>query len=369
MPLKNIKIDILNVNFFDWDGVRLYNGGAERYVRDIASLCKKLGHDVRIVQFANHYFEKTIEDIRVIGIEGNKSGWDFESTSRLFNSQEQSADLLITSPLDLACNLDVSKKIIGINHGVYWDDGQLSNKSVILPPTVIKAVKKSNFVVCVDTNFINNFRIYDNKTASEFIYLPNYVDNKIFNAPKKDFYQKNIKFLFSRRINSERGIYLVISAFDRILNEYEDVSLTLCGQVEPSVHDDVEAFLERHGDRVEQYVKDFDEISIDYQDHHISLIPTIRSEGTSLSCIESMAAGCPVIATNVGGLPNLVIDHFNGILINPTEDSLYCSVKYLLENRELCDNLSRNAVEIAKTFDKTIWEKNWQAIIEQAIQA
>ena len=43
------------------------------------------------------------------------------------------------------------------------------------------------------------------------------------------------------------------------------------------------------------------------------------SEGTSITILEAMAAGKPVIATNVGGTPNLVEDGKTGFLVSPSE--------------------------------------------------
>jgi glycosyltransferase involved in cell wall biosynthesis len=40
-----------------------------------------------------------------------------------------------------------------------------------------------------------------------------------------------------------------------------------------------------------------------------------------MSVMEAMAAGCPVIATNVGGSAELVTDHESGILVPPAESA------------------------------------------------
>jgi glycosyltransferase involved in cell wall biosynthesis len=54
-------------------------------------------------------------------------------------------------------------------------------------------------------------------------------------------------------------------------------------------------------------------------------------EGTPLSVIEYMAAGKPVVATRVGGLPDLVEDGVNGLLIDPRSPlSLAVAVEDLL---------------------------------------
>jgi hypothetical protein len=68
-PKSAKTVDIVNVNFYDWDGATLYKGGAERYVYDLASILKEDGWSPRILQVANRSFEKQFRGIPVIGIE------------------------------------------------------------------------------------------------------------------------------------------------------------------------------------------------------------------------------------------------------------------------------------------------------------
>ena len=46
------RVDLINHNFYDWDGKVLYKGGAERYVYDLAVLLRSLGYSPRILQGA-----------------------------------------------------------------------------------------------------------------------------------------------------------------------------------------------------------------------------------------------------------------------------------------------------------------------------
>jgi glycosyltransferase involved in cell wall biosynthesis len=97
----------------------------------------------------------------------------------------------------------------------------------------------------------------------------------------------------------------------------------------------------------------------------ITVIPTLQSEGTSLSCLEAMASGNAVIATNVGGLPNLILPDYNGLLIEPNLESLRDALLRLIEQPQLRIKLAKQGVEVAKTFDIEIWRSRWQIILKK----
>jgi glycosyltransferase involved in cell wall biosynthesis len=70
------------------------------------------------------------------------------------------------------------------------------------------------------------------------------------------------------------------------------------------------------------------------------------NEGTPVSAIEAMAAGCPVVATRVGGLPDLVSDQRTGRLVpRRNADALASAILDLLRNPEESRALARNAME------------------------
>lgn len=75
----------------------------------------------------------------------------------------------------------------------------------------------------------------------------------------------------------------------------------------------------------------------------IVLIPS-ENEAFSIVCLEAMVSSCPVIASNVGGLAELVEDGQNGLLF-PVGNSKTLSEKLLLllSNQELRKKLSKNA--------------------------
>jgi len=84
---------------------------------------------------------------------------------------------------------------------------------------------------------------------------------------------------------------------------------------------------------------------------HISL----SEGGVSLSLLEAMVSEKPVIATNIGGIPEAIENMKNGILVEPEEDALLRAIKLLLSNKELAKECSKNAKLTAE--DKFTWEK------------
>ena len=74
------------------------------------------------------------------------------------------------------------------------------------------------------------------------------------------------------------------------------------------------------------------------------LVSCSRNEGMPISLIEAMAAGCPVLATNVGGVPDLIDDHQTGLLVPARDPSrLTGALLGLLQDEALARGLAASA--------------------------
>jgi len=79
------------------------------------------------------------------------------------------------------------------------------------------------------------------------------------------------------------------------------------------------------------------------------LVVSSDNEGTPVSVIEAMAAGCPVVATHVGGLPDVISDGETGYLVPPRDPvRLATTVASLLQNREIARHMTQQAKDMVQ---------------------
>ena len=98
------------------------------------------------------------------------------------------------------------------------------------------------------------------------------------------------------------------------------------------------------------------------------LLPSYN-EGLPMTILEGMAAGKMIISTNVGGIPELVENEINGIIINPGDvDMLSKAMVRVLEEKEFikmcCDN---NLKKIEKKFSRKKMHEKISACYERLV--
>jgi glycosyltransferase involved in cell wall biosynthesis len=76
-------------------------------------------------------------------------------------------------------------------------------------------------------------------------------------------------------------------------------------------------------------------------------------EGLPIAVVEGMASGLPILATRVGGIPEVVRNGYNGLLVSPGDvEALADKLVLLAANPDLCETMGRRGAEFAaKEFD------------------
>lgn len=80
------------------------------------------------------------------------------------------------------------------------------------------------------------------------------------------------------------------------------------------------------------------------------VLPSIR-EGMGLVLLETIQAGIPIVASRAGGIPELLVDHTDALLVPPgSPQELASACRTLLGNPSLANSLAQNALKKASLF-------------------
>ncbi len=185
---------------------------------------------------------------------------------------------------------------------------------------------------------IKNFDLPENKirvvyNCIETTYIKNY-NREIAGCLKEKFAINDSALVFGTvgRLDRQKGHEYLINSSKDVIREVPNSIFLFVGEG-------------RMKDQLLQKIKD-NNISeyfglVGYQENlpeilsliDIFVLPSI-SEGFPFSVLEAMAAGKPVIATNVGGVPEIITNNVNGILVEPTDSDALSRAMIILAKDE-----------------------------------
>lgn len=179
-------------------------------------------------------------------------------------------------------------------------------------------------------------------------------DNEIVivnNAVLVDKYKYNNNgniISFMGRLCERKGIYDVLKVSTKILEEHKNIKLYLCGDGDVEKVKDI-ILQEGLSNRiiVTGWINDYDKEKI-LKNSIINILPSYN-EGMPMAILETMSKGIPNVSTNIGGIPNVIKNYDNGILISPGNlDELFNSINYLLLDKKRRMDISTKAYETIK---------------------
>lgn len=88
-----------------------------------------------------------------------------------------------------------------------------------------------------------------------------------------------------------------------------------------------------------------------------------KLEGFGLTLVEAMIAGKPIIATNVGAIPEIIKNGINGILVKSGDiDEMCMAICTLLKNKKMANDIGKKNAECISV--KYSWNKNARKLLE-----
>lgn len=149
------------------------------------------------------------------------------------------------------------------------------------------------------------------------------------------------------RLEEYKGIEILFSALSLIRTRVPDAKLVLVG--EGSMRGRIEKLAQGLDDVV--LVSSIDRARlVEYYEKSAVLLSVSSYEAFGLSILEAMGHGCPVIATSVGAIPQIIQNMKTGLLLNYPINPLELSnaVVRILTDKTVAELLSADAYELAK---------------------
>ena len=188
--------------------------------------------------------------------------------------------------------------------------------------------------------------------------IPNVIPiaNYIFKERKKI----TPKLLYVRAFASIYNPTMAIEVLKELKKKYPEATLCMIGPDKDGTLKDVKHLINTYGlqDSVEitgvLSKKEWHKKSKDFD----IFINTTNVDNTPISVIEAMALGLPVVSTNVGGLPYLISNNIDGVLVDKEQPLLMANEihKIIEENKSSFAKKARSKVA---NFDWSIVKNEW----------
>jgi glycosyltransferase involved in cell wall biosynthesis len=228
--------------------------------------------------------------------------------------------------------------------------GERVREDAFLAKRAARALKRADAVTAV-SYFMKEESIEAGASEETTYCIPNGVDLKDFQSEEKFVFDK--PYLFSM------GIIRKVKGFDVLIRAFQEVK---------RAHPELSLFIAGVGKEMEGLKKLTNDLHLQDSIHFLGVLSdkekvkmlkgcefyvcsAIREEPFSNSTLEAFASGKTVVASNVGGVPDLVEDQITGLLVPPGDpDLLARKLIDLLDHPALIREMSLNANNKSREF-------------------
>jgi len=159
------------------------------------------------------------------------------------------------------------------------------------------------------SNFIRDIHVkYDDRFAAKSTVLYNFINTAV--------YQPHIKqgeyFIYFGRLSKEKGVSTLIKAFKKM----PGIKLKIVGS--GPQRPELESMVQGTANNIEFLgFQSGDDLLNLIKNSSFVIVPSEWYENNPMSVIEAFALGKPVIGTKIGGIPELITNEYNGLIVEP----------------------------------------------------
>lgn len=227
-------------------------------------------------------------------------------------------------------------------------------------PTLAKMLFKYSFKNVAPSNYLKHE--FEKRGFNDVLFIPNVLelDNYTFKE------RKTIapKLLWVRAFASIYNPKMAIRVFQEIQSSYPNAQLCMVGPDKDGSGEEIKKYAAEQNLNVQFTGRLEKEEWIGLSSQYDLFINTTHLDNTPVSVMEAMALGLPVVSTNVGGIPFLVKDNEEALLIKDNDvQGMVKAIEYLIMHPEVSQRLANNARRKAESWDWEVVKEEWKGLL------
>ena len=235
------------------------------------------------------------------------------------------------------------KKIVLHIHGGGFKEYYYTN-----PKWITSVLDKCDAIVVLSKSWKSFFEKIS--ICSNIFIVENIIEHPVHTFVR-DWQKKKINMLFLGLISEAKGIFDLLNVLSENAKMFHDKILLHIGG--NGKVQELNEYVERYGlkDMVvyEGWVSGEKKVNL-FQQADIFVLPSY-TEGLPVSILEAMSYRLPILSTPVGGIPEVVKEGVNGILIQPGDtDALYHALLRLISDIELRENMGMESYRKVQSY-------------------
>ena len=161
-------------------------------------------------------------------------------------------------------------------------------------------------------------------------------------------FAENINLIHVGRLTAEKNHINMLRAVKSLHDKYPNIVLHMYGDGDlfENIHtfvdeNDMANYAIMHGST--------DDVYSHLHDADIFILPS-TTEGIPMTIIEAMGTGLPVVASNVGGIPDMIEDGETGLLCGTDVQSIADCISAFIDSKEMRERCGKAALVSAERF-------------------
>lgn len=232
---------------------------------------------------------------------------------------------------------------------------EFPKQSILNRMLLRRNLKKADFLFSTSHSMAKEAKLYTNKDIK---IVPFGVDVSLF-SPRASQLKNEFVIGIVKTLELNYGINFLIEAFSIVHNKFPERNIKLViagsGRQEEALKNQVTSLKLSNKVEFRGYIPN-SEVPACFNEMDVAVISSLE-ESFGVAAVEAGACGIPVVATAVGGLPEVVIDGHTGLICEPANPKdLSIKLTTLLLDDQLRKTLGKNArTHVLENYD---WNQN-----------